>query len=126
VTQREWLINRRRDADRLVSAGHGLREVAQLGQGPRKMGPGEHRGQPRLAEPLPQRVTLQGVDVRSQVLYGGTNGQLQIEQSDGTSWKVVSEWTDPLRDVVGPRIEEAAIQEGKRLGYQLRDCSKEN
>jgi len=34
--------------------------------------------------------------------HEGTNGQLQIEQWDGTSWKVVSEWSNPLRDVGPP------------------------
>ena len=58
--------------------------------------------------------------------HEGTNGQLQIEQWDGTSWKVVSEWTNPLRDVVRPKIEEAAVQDGKQLGDPRRDCSKES
>jgi branched-chain amino acid transport system substrate-binding protein len=52
------------------------------------------------------------------------NGQLLIEQWDGKEWKIVSEWIEPMRDVVRPKLEEAAIQEGKKLGYEARDCSK--
>jgi hypothetical protein len=31
-----------------------------------------------------------------------------------------------LRDVVRPKIEEAAVQDGKQLGDPRRDCSKES
>jgi hypothetical protein len=31
-----------------------------------------------------------------------------------------------MRDVVRPKLEEAAVQEGQKLGYTMRDCSKEN
>jgi branched-chain amino acid transport system substrate-binding protein len=58
--------------------------------------------------------------------HEGTNGQLKIEQWDGKAWKVVSDWIDPMRDVVRPKLEEAAVQEGKKLNYQVRDCSKES
>jgi hypothetical protein len=30
-----------------------------------------------------------------------------------------------MRDVVRPKIEAAAIEEGKKLSYTQRDCSKE-
>jgi hypothetical protein len=30
-----------------------------------------------------------------------------------------------MRDVVRPKVEEAAIVEGKKLNYTIRDCSKE-
>ncbi len=58
--------------------------------------------------------------------HEGTNGQLKIEQWDGKQWKVVSDWLEPMRDVVRPKLEEAAVQEGKKLGYQARDCAKES
>jgi branched-chain amino acid transport system substrate-binding protein len=58
--------------------------------------------------------------------HEGTNGQLQIEQWDGKAWKVVSEWIDPMRDIVRPKLEEAAVQEAKKLNYEKRDCSKES
>jgi len=28
--------------------------------------------------------------------------------------------------VVRPKLEAAAVEEGKKLGYTMRDCSKEN
>ena len=30
-----------------------------------------------------------------------------------------------MRDVVRPKLEAAAVDEGKKLGYTMRDCSKE-
>jgi len=31
-----------------------------------------------------------------------------------------------MREVVRPKLETAAVEEGKKLGYTMRDCSKEN
>jgi branched-chain amino acid transport system substrate-binding protein len=53
------------------------------------------------------------------------NGPVLIQQWDGKKWNVVSEWVQPMRDVVRPKIEAAAIEEGKKLNYTQRDCSKE-
>ena len=52
------------------------------------------------------------------------NGPVLFQQWDGKKWNLVSEWIPPMREVVRPKIEEAAIQEGKKLGYEMRDCSK--
>jgi branched-chain amino acid transport system substrate-binding protein len=52
------------------------------------------------------------------------NGQLLIQQWDGKQWKVVSDWIEPMRDVVRPKLESAAEEEGKKLGYTKRDCAK--
>jgi len=30
-----------------------------------------------------------------------------------------------MRDVVRPKLEAVAAEEGKKLGYMMRDCSKE-
>jgi branched-chain amino acid transport system substrate-binding protein len=54
------------------------------------------------------------------------SGPVLIQQWDGKKWTVVSDWIAPMRDVVRPKIEAAAIEEGKKLGYTIRDCSKEN
>lgn len=54
-----------------------------------------------------------------------SNGQLLIQQWDGKRWKVVSDWIEPMRDVVRPKLEAAAEEEGKKLGYTKRDCAKE-
>ncbi len=52
------------------------------------------------------------------------NGPVQIEQWDGKKWTIVSDWITPMREVVRPAIEAAAVEEGKKLGYEARDCSK--
>jgi branched-chain amino acid transport system substrate-binding protein len=53
------------------------------------------------------------------------NGPVMIEQWDGKKWTIVSDWIQPMKDVVRPKIEAAAVEEGKKLGYTQRDCSKE-
>jgi branched-chain amino acid transport system substrate-binding protein len=53
------------------------------------------------------------------------SGPILIQQWDGKKWNLVSDWIAPLRDVVRPKIEAAAVEEGKKLGYAQRDCSKE-
>jgi branched-chain amino acid transport system substrate-binding protein len=53
------------------------------------------------------------------------NGPIRIQQWDGQKWNLVSDWISPMREVVRPKIEAAAVEEGKKLGYTQRDCSKE-
>jgi branched-chain amino acid transport system substrate-binding protein len=53
------------------------------------------------------------------------SGPVLIQQWDGKKWSVVSDWIAPMRDVVRPKIEAAAIDESKKLGYTMRDCAKE-
>jgi len=53
------------------------------------------------------------------------NGPILVQQWDGKKWSIVSDWIAPMRDVVRPMIEAAAIEEGGKLGYAKRDCSKE-
>ena len=53
------------------------------------------------------------------------NGPVLIQQWNGQKWQVVSDWIQPMRDIVRPKIEQAAIDEGKKLNYTQRDCSKE-
>jgi len=53
------------------------------------------------------------------------NGPVLIQQWDGKKWDIVSDWVVPMRDVVRPKIEAAAVEEGKKLNYTPRDCSKE-
>jgi branched-chain amino acid transport system substrate-binding protein len=54
------------------------------------------------------------------------NGLLLIQQWDGKQWSIISDWIEPMREVVRPMIEAAAEQEGAKLGYTKRDCTKEN
>jgi len=53
------------------------------------------------------------------------SGPVLIQQWDGKKWNIVSEWIEPMKDVVRPKLEAAAVEEGKKLGYTQRDCSKE-
>jgi branched-chain amino acid transport system substrate-binding protein len=53
------------------------------------------------------------------------NGPVLIQQWDGKKWNIVSDWVAPMREVVRPKIEAAAVEEGKKLGYTMRDCAKE-
>jgi branched-chain amino acid transport system substrate-binding protein len=53
------------------------------------------------------------------------NGMAAVQQWDGKKWTIVSDWIEPMRDVVRPKLEEAAVEEAKKLGYTKRDCSKE-
>src|SRR5499426_4115951 len=53
------------------------------------------------------------------------NGPVLIQQWDGKKWSVVTDWIAPMREVVRPKIEAAAIDEAKKLNYTMRDCSKE-
>jgi branched-chain amino acid transport system substrate-binding protein len=53
------------------------------------------------------------------------NGLAAVQQWDGKQWKIVSDWIEPMRDVVRPKLEAAAVEEGKKLGYTVRDCAKE-
>jgi len=54
------------------------------------------------------------------------NGLALVQQWDGKKWTIISDWIEPMRDVVRPKLEAAAVEEGKKLGYTVRDCSKEN
>jgi branched-chain amino acid transport system substrate-binding protein len=52
-------------------------------------------------------------------------GPVMFEQWDGKKWTIVSDWIPTMKDVVRPKLEAAAVEEGKKLGYTIRDCSKE-
>jgi branched-chain amino acid transport system substrate-binding protein len=54
------------------------------------------------------------------------NGLALVQQWDGKKWTIVSDWIEPMREVVRPKLEAAAVEEGKKLGYTMRDCSKES
>jgi branched-chain amino acid transport system substrate-binding protein len=53
------------------------------------------------------------------------NGMAAVQQWDGKQWKLISDWMEPMRDVVRPKLEAAAVDESKKLNYTVRDCSKE-
>jgi len=53
------------------------------------------------------------------------NGLAFVQQWDGKKWNIVSDWIEPIRDVVRPKLEAAAVDEAKKLNYTMRDCAKE-
>jgi branched-chain amino acid transport system substrate-binding protein len=54
------------------------------------------------------------------------NGLALVQQWDGKQWKILSDWIEPMRDVLRPKLEAAAVEEAGKLGYTKRDCSKES
>lgn len=53
------------------------------------------------------------------------NGMALVQQWDGKRWTILSDWIEPMREVVRPKLEAAAVEEAKKLGYTMRDCAKE-
>ena len=54
------------------------------------------------------------------------SGPVRIQQWDGKKWSFVSDWIEPMRDVVRPMMEESAAQYAKEKGITLRDCAAES
>jgi branched-chain amino acid transport system substrate-binding protein len=52
-------------------------------------------------------------------------GPVMFQQWDGKQWNRISDWIPVMRDLVRPKIEVAAAEQGRTLGYTMRDCSKE-
>ena len=50
-------------------------------------------------------------------------GPVRIQQWDGEKWNFVSDWIDPLSDVVRPLVEEAAAKYAKENNITPRSCS---
>jgi len=53
------------------------------------------------------------------------SGPVLIQQWDGKKWNIIADWVQPMRDVIRPKVEAAAAEEGKSRGYTMRDCAKE-
>jgi len=53
------------------------------------------------------------------------NGVAMVQQWDGKKWATIADGIEPMRDVVRPKIEAAAVDEAKKHGYTMRDCAKE-
>ena len=80
-----------------------------------------------LTEQRLEQLGMKGLIAPSRSPARTTRGTAlaQVQQWDGKKWNIVSDWIEPMRDVVRPKLEEAAIEEAKKLGYTKRDCSKE-
>jgi len=53
-----------------------------------------------------------------------SSGSVIIQQWDGGEWKLISDWIEPMREVVRPMIEKAAAEYAKENKITPRDCSK--
>lgn len=53
-----------------------------------------------------------------------SGGSVIIQQWDGKNWVLISDWIEPMRDVVRPMIEKSAAAYAKENGITPRDCSK--
>jgi branched-chain amino acid transport system substrate-binding protein len=51
-----------------------------------------------------------------------TSGPVRIQQWDGNKWIFVSDWIEPMADVVRPMIEKAAAAYAKEKGITPRKC----
>ena len=49
-------------------------------------------------------------------------GPVLVQQWDGKEWKIVSDWIDPMKDVIRPMIEESAAKFAKENNITPRDC----
>jgi branched-chain amino acid transport system substrate-binding protein len=52
-----------------------------------------------------------------------TSGPVMIQQWDGKQWKFVSDWIEPMREVVRPLVEQAAAEYAKENNITPRTCS---
>jgi branched-chain amino acid transport system substrate-binding protein len=52
-------------------------------------------------------------------------GPVMFQQWDGNRWSTISDWIPAMRDLVRPKLEAAAAEEGKKLGQTMRNCSTE-
>ena len=55
-----------------------------------------------------------------------SGGSVIIQQWDGKQWQLITDWIEPMRDVVRPMIEKAAAEYAKENNITLRDCSTDS
>ena len=53
-----------------------------------------------------------------------SSGSVIIQQWDGKKWVLITDWIEPMRDIVRPMIEKAAAAYAKENNITPRDCSK--
>jgi branched-chain amino acid transport system substrate-binding protein len=52
------------------------------------------------------------------------NGPILIQQWDGKQWKIISDWIEPMRDVVRPMMEASAKKFATENKIEPRNCSR--
>ena len=50
------------------------------------------------------------------------NGPVLIQQWTGDRWEIITDWIEPIREVVRPMIEQAAAKFAKENNIQPRSC----
>jgi len=53
-----------------------------------------------------------------------SGGSVIIQQWTGKQWELITDWIEPMHDVVRPMIEKAAAEYAKENNITPRDCSK--
>lgn len=78
-------------------------------------------GEERLAE-----IGLEGFAAPLKVTCEDheSSGSVIIQQWDGKNWVLITDWIEPMRDIVRPMIEKAAAAYAKENNITPRDCSK--
>jgi branched-chain amino acid transport system substrate-binding protein len=51
-----------------------------------------------------------------------TMAPILIQQWDGSKWSIITDWIEPMRDVVRPQVEKAAADFAKENNIKPRDC----
>jgi branched-chain amino acid transport system substrate-binding protein len=51
-----------------------------------------------------------------------SGGPVLIQQWDGKQWKIISDWIEPMTDVIRPMIEESAAKYAKENKIDVRTC----
>jgi len=44
-----------------------------------------------------------------------------FQEWDGEKWVIVSDWIEPMREIVRPMLEKAAATEAEKWNYTMRD-----
>lgn len=58
--------------------------------------------------------------------HNGVGGLVFIQQWDGKKWNKVSDWLEPIQEVVWAQVKEASAKYAKENNITPRDCSKES
>lgn len=62
-----------------------------------------------------------GREIRNTCADHEGNGPVLIQQWDGKQWNIVSDWIEPMRDVIRPMIEESALKFAQENNITLRE-----
>jgi branched-chain amino acid transport system substrate-binding protein len=49
------------------------------------------------------------------------NGPVLFQEWNGSEWKIISDWVEPMSKTVRPMLEAAAVKEAKKWNYKMRE-----